>query len=120
MPCVCQMRCKKARVRHCRSHFPSQIVEVGKKETFIIFLSGQFTARSYVLYDILNSLQNVNSIWSDSKLLITLHFTDIECYRRPETRIQKTCIKCIQCISAIATAMAAKCVFCQYFLKNSA
>lgn len=120
MPRVCQMHCKKARVRHCKSNFPLQIVEVGKKKTFITFFPGQFTAQSYILCDILNSLQNVNSIWSNSKLLITLHFADIKCYRRPETQIQKTCIKGMLCISAIAAAMAAECVFCQYLLKNSA
>lgn len=98
MPCVCQMHCKKARVKHCRIHSPPQVVEVGKKKTFVILFPGQLTVQSYVLYDILNSLQNINSVWSNSKLLITLHCADIKCYRRSETQIQKTCMKCILCI----------------------
>lgn len=37
------MDCKKAGIKHCESNSPPQIVEVGKKKTFVIFFPEQFT-----------------------------------------------------------------------------
>jgi len=75
MPCVCQMHCEKARVKHCKSNSPPQIVEVDKKKMFVFFFQAslQFKVAFYMTYEINYKPEIQSGATVNCLLLFILH-----------------------------------------------